>query len=107
MAYSYEELKKKTVAELRDIAAGIQHDAVQGHTQMHKADLLAALCKALSLEMHEHHVAKVVEKTAIKGQIRQIKRKRDEALAAHDHTQLKQVRREIHRLKRQLRKAIA
>ncbi len=107
MAYSYEELKKKTVAELRDIAAGIQHDAVQGHTQMHKADLLVALCKALNLDMHEHHVAKVVEKTTIKVQIRQIKRKRDEALAAHDHPQLKQARREIHSLKRQLRKAIA
>jgi len=107
MAYSYEELKKKTVAELRDIAAGIQHDAVQGHTQMHKADLLVALCKALNIDMHEHHVAKVAEKAAIKAQIRQVKRKRDEALEAHDRTQLKQVRREIHRLKRQLRKAIA
>jgi len=107
MEYSYEELKKKTVAELRDIAAGIQHDAVQGHTQMHKADLLVALCKALNLDMHEHHVAKVAEKTAIKAQIRQVKSKRDEALQARDHTQLKQIRREIHRLKRQLRKAIA
>ena len=107
MAYSYEELKKKTVAELRDIAGGIQHDAVQGHTQMHKADLLAAICKALNLDMHEHHLVKGIEKTAIKTQIRQTKKRRDEALAAHDHAQLKQTRREIHRLKRQLRRAIA
>jgi len=107
MAYSYEELKKKTVAELRDIAAGIQHDAVQGHTQMHKADLLAALCKALNLDMHEHHLAKGIDKTAIKAQIRLTKTRRDEALAAHDDARLKQVRREIHSLKRQLRRATA
>ena len=107
MAHTYEDLKKKTVAELRDIAAGIQHDAVQGHTQMHKADLLVAICKALNLDMHEHHVAKIVEKAAIKAQIRETKKNRDEALAAHDHALLKRTRRDIHRLKRQLRKAIA
>jgi hypothetical protein len=105
MAYSYEELKKKTVAELREIAAGIQHDAVQGHTQMHKAELLVGLCKALNLEMHEHHEAKGINRTAVKAQIREIKKKRDEALAAHDRAQLKKVRREIHRLKRQIRRA--
>ena len=29
MAHTYEELKKKTVAELRDIAAGIEDEAVK------------------------------------------------------------------------------
>jgi hypothetical protein len=105
MSYSYDELKKKTVAELREIAAGIQHDAVQGHTQMHKTELLGALCKALNLETHEHHEAKGIDKTAVKAQIQEFKRKRDEALATHNHGELKQVRREIHRLKRQMRKA--
>ena len=37
MAHTFEELKKKTVEELREIAAGIQHEAVQGHTQMFKS----------------------------------------------------------------------
>jgi hypothetical protein len=106
MAYTYEELKKKTVAELREIAAGIQHDAVQGHTQMHKTELLPALCTALNLDMHEHHQAKGIDKSVVKVQIRELKKKRDEALAAHNHEQTKQVRRDIHRLKRQIRRAV-
>lgn len=105
MTFSYEDLRKKTVAELREIAAGIQHDAVQGHTQMHKSQLLVALCKALNLDLHEHHRAQGIEKTAIKAQIRKTKKQRDEALTAHDHAKLKQTRREIHRLKRQIRRA--
>jgi hypothetical protein len=36
MAPTYEELKKKTVAELREIAKGLHDDAVQGYTQMNK-----------------------------------------------------------------------
>ena len=34
MAYTHNELKHKTLAELRDIAKDIQHDAVQGYTQL-------------------------------------------------------------------------
>ena len=30
MSYTYEELKHKTVAQLREIAAGIEHEAVKG-----------------------------------------------------------------------------
>jgi hypothetical protein len=33
----YEELKHKTVAQLREIAAGIERDAVKGHTQLNFA----------------------------------------------------------------------
>jgi len=36
MAFTYEELKEKTAAELREIASGIQHDAVQGYTQLNR-----------------------------------------------------------------------
>ena len=50
MAHTYEELRKKTVAELRDIAKDIQHDAVQGFSQMNKEHLLPAICKALGIE---------------------------------------------------------
>jgi hypothetical protein len=31
---AYGELKHKTVAQLREIAAGIEHDAVKGRTQL-------------------------------------------------------------------------
>jgi hypothetical protein len=36
---SFEELKHKTVAQLREIAAGIEHDAVKGYTQLNKEHL--------------------------------------------------------------------
>ena len=55
MAYTHNELKHKTLAELRDIAKDIQHDAVQGYTQLNKDHLVVAICKALGIEMHEHH----------------------------------------------------
>ena len=83
MAHTFEELKKKTVAELREIAAGMQHDEVQGYTQMHKDHLLKALCMALGIDMHEHHVARDNHKTEIKAQIKDLKKKRDEAMEAH------------------------
>ena len=104
MSYTYEELKHKTVAELREIAKGIEHEAVQGYTQLNKEHLLVAISKALGIK-HEHHDVVGVDKAAIKSRIKGLKKKRDEALSAHDHAQLKVVRRTIHRLKRRIHKA--
>lgn len=106
MAHTYEELKGKTVAELREVAAGMEHEAVKGYTQMNKDHLLAALCKALGLDMHEHHVAVGVDKAGIKTRIRELKEKRNAALVAKDHAQLRNILRRIHNLKRDIRKAI-
>ena len=105
MAHTYEELRTKNVAQLREIAAGIEHDAVKGYTQLNKEHLLAAICHALGIDMHEHHQVKGINKTDIKAQIKELKKKRDEAISAHDHTQLKQVRRNLHHLRRQIHKA--
>jgi hypothetical protein len=105
MAYTYEELKKKTVAELREIAAELHHDALQGYTQLNKEHLLVALCKALGIEMHAHHEAKGINKSELKMQIRELKQQRDAALTAHDHQQLRQVRRQIHHLKHVIHRA--
>ena len=105
MDYTFEQLKHKTVVELREIAKGIeQHEAVQGYTQLNKEHLLVALSKALGIK-HEHHDVVGVDKASIKTRIRELKKKRDEALTAHDHAQLKTVRRTIHSLKRQIHKA--
>jgi hypothetical protein len=46
-----------------------------------------------------------VDKASIKARIRELKVKREAALAAHNHSELKAVRRNIHRLKRQIHKA--
>jgi len=105
MAYTHQELKHKTLAELRDIAKDIENEAVQGFTQLNKEHLVVALCKALNIEMHEHHDVVGIDKAAIKSRIKGLKQKRDAALVAHDRAQLKKVRRGIHRLKRQIHKA--
>ncbi|HET9479617.1 MAG TPA: hypothetical protein VFO72_09745 [Pyrinomonadaceae bacterium] len=104
MAYTYEQLKHMTLAELREIAKGSEHEAVQGYTQMNKEHLIGALAKDLGIQ-HEHHDVVGIDKSAIKSRIRDLKTQRDAALAAHDHAQLKVVRRTIHRLKRQINKA--
>ena len=86
MDYPFEQLKHKTVAELREIAKGNEHEALQGYTQLNKEHLLVALSKALGIQ-HEHHDVVGVDKAAIKARIREVKKKRDEALSAHDRAQ--------------------
>ena len=103
MPHTYEELKKKTVAELRDLAKDVQHEAVQGYTQMNKDHLLPALCKALGIDAHEHHVAIAAEKAAIKAQMRELKAACETALAEGDHKRLHQLRRRFHHLNHSLR----
>ena len=105
MEHSYDELKKKTVAQLREIAAGIEHEAVKGYTQLNKENLLETLCKALGIDMIAHHEVVGVNKSAVKVKIRELKKKRDQALESHNHAELKIVRRQIHGLKRKIRKA--
>ena len=108
MAHSYEELKKKTIAELREIAKGVENqDAVQGFSQMNKEHLLPALCKALGIDTHGHHHVEGIDKPAIKAKMRELRKQRDAALEQHDHDTLKSVRRQIHRLNRQIRAHVA
>ena len=109
MAYSYQELKKKTVAQLREIAKGIQNEAVKGYSQLNKEHLLVGLCTALGIDHRVHHVAHGIDKTKIKGEIKALKKQRDEILAAgadKDRKKLTLARAKIHRLKRELRKAM-
>ena len=107
MPYTYHELKEKTIQELRDIAKDVQHEAVQGFSQMNKEHLLPALCKALGIEMHEHHDVVGIDKAAVKAKIHELKKKRDEALEKHDLAALKVIRRHHHHLNRQIRAHVA
>lgn len=106
MAYTFKELEEKTVSELRQIAANLEHEALQGYTQMNKERLLAALCRALGIEMRDRHQVVGVDKGAIKAQIRRLRAQRDAAVAAKDRASLKAYRSGIRRLKRKLRKAM-
>ena len=104
MAMTYEELHKKTVAELREIAKGLSHDAVQGYTQMNKEHLLPAVCKALGIDTHaHHHVEAGFDKSGTKARMRALHAERDKALGAHDSNRLKQIRRELHTLNHRVR----
>jgi hypothetical protein len=107
MEYTFDQLKGMTVAQMREIAAGIEHEAVKGYTQLNKEHLLEALCKALNVDTHTRHKYKVagIDKAGIKAQMKALKVKRNEALGAHDHAGLKTIRRERHALRRTIRKA--
>jgi hypothetical protein len=107
MPFTFHELKAKTIQELRDIAKDVQHEAVQGFSQMNKEHLLPALCRALGIDMHEHHEVKGIDKAGIKAKMRELKHERDAALEAHDSDRLKATRRQIHRLNRQIRAHMA
>jgi len=101
---TYEELHKKTVAELRDIAKGINHEAVQGYTQMNKDHLLPAICRALGVEAHAHHrLVGGFDKAGTKARMRQLRQEREAAVTARDSTRLRQIRRELHTLNHRLR----
>jgi DNA-binding IclR family transcriptional regulator len=105
MAHTYEELRKKTVEDLREIAKAVEHEAVRGYTQMNKEHLLPALCAALGIDTRAHHAVVGLDKTAVKAKLRQLKSERQKAVAAHDHERLKAIRRQIHRLNRKMRAA--
>ena len=104
MAFTIGELKRKNITELRDIAKGLDHEAVQGYTQLNKEHLILALAKALGVQ-HTHHDVIGIDKATIKARIKELKVKREAAISAHNHSELKAVRRNIHRLKREIHKA--
>ena len=105
MDYTFEELKKKRVNELRDIAKEMDHEEVQGYTQLNKEHLLEAICRALKIELHIHHEVVGIDKSSIKSQIKDLKKQRDEAIAAKKPDELIRIRKKIRNLKKTLRKA--
>ena len=106
MEYTFQDLKHKTVAELKEIAKGIEHEAVKGYTQLNKELLLKAICTALGIDMHVHHEVIGLDKSKLKTEIKKLKLERDKALEAHDHKRLKQIRKQIKVFKNKLRRAM-
>jgi len=103
MEYTYTDLKKKNVTELREIA---KQEGIQGYTQLNKEHLLEKICQELNIDMHVHHEVVGVDKVSIKKQIKELKKKRDEFIAAKDYKELKKVRRQIKKMKNKLRRAM-
>lgn len=105
MAHTYEELSKMTIAQLREIAAGVDHEAVTGHTQMHKDQILNALVTALGIEGHAHHEVVGLDKSKVKARIKVLKAKRAEAMTNKDAQALKRIRHDLKVLRHKIRKA--
>ncbi len=104
MAYTYEELSKMTAAQLKEIAHEQEKEELKGVANMHKDKLLPLLCNALGVEIPHHHV-EGIDKGKIKKQIRELKKQRDEIIAAKKgKDELKKVRNQIHDLKKELRR---
>ena len=108
MSHTFEELKHKTVVQLREIAKENEaaHEALKGYTQLNKDHLITSLCKALNIPLHAHHEARGIDKAAFKTKLRELKKQRIEALTAHDHAKLKVIRRSIHAYKHRIRAAL-
>ena len=50
MEHTYHDLREMTVAQLREVAATLEHEAVQGYSQLNKEPLLLAICQALDID---------------------------------------------------------
>jgi hypothetical protein len=109
MTYTYDDLKAMTVAQLREIASGLQ-PALQGYTQMNKEHLLPAICQVLGVDTRHHHhhranhaAAETFDKAGAKATLRTLKAERDRALEAHDSEALHQIRRRMHAIRRRIK----
>ena len=103
MTFTFEELKVKTVQQLREIAQQTHHEAVQGASQMNKEHLLPALCLAFGIDAHDHHAASGIDKASIKSEMRELRKRRAEAVNAHDEMTVSAIRRQLHHLNHQIR----
>ena len=102
--HTYEELKHKTIADLREIARGLDHEAVKGFSQLNKEHLLPGLCTALGIDSHEHHhVVGGFDKRAAKKKLRALRTEKRSALETGDRARVKALRRRIHRINHQIR----
>ena len=100
---NYHELTKQTIGRLRELAG--QYDDLDGVTGMSKETLVDVLAKKLNIDV-PHKMVVGVDKSALKGRIRELRNVRAEALAAKDQKRLRRVRQALHRLRHQLRRAI-
>ena len=100
----WDDMEKLTVVKLREEA--LKHKELKDVQGMTKAKLLDALTGVLGIEKpYVQAIDKGMQtKAKIKHHIKELKVKRNKLVEAHDHKGLKAVRREIHHLKRKIRK---
>jgi prefoldin subunit 5 len=98
------DLQKMTVKKLKEEA--LKHSKIAGVHSMKKDELIVALKEALSIEESVDEAKSRIAETKIKlkSEIKKIKALRDTALESKDKIQLKKVRSQIKKLKRELRR---
>lgn len=105
----YAELKKKTVAQLREMAG--EHPEITDVSGMKKDQLLDVMAEKLGIAKEEAKPRTAKKKArgkgAIKKQIKELKAQRAKALEDKDGDALKKVRRQLHRQKVILRRTVA
>ena len=81
--------RKRQWAELRELAKGLEHEAVKGYSQLNKEHLLPAVCQALGIDAYEHHhVVGAFDKSTVKAKMRSLKAERQAAIESRDHGQV-------------------
>ena len=100
----WKDLEKMTVLKLREEA--LKFPEIEGVHGKNKEQLMDELAKALGIEKpHVHFTEKIVHtKSDLKHKILELKSERDKLLQGHDHEKLHDVRREMHKLKHEIRK---
>jgi hypothetical protein len=103
MPLDYKTIAKMTAGQLRDQLA--QYPDITGASAMKKEKLVDLLCSKLGIDRHAHAAAGI-DKTAIKQQIRNLKKERDAALAGKDAAKLTKIHHALHAERHKLRRAV-
>jgi DNA invertase Pin-like site-specific DNA recombinase len=100
------DLQKMTVVKLRE--EGLKHSSIAGVYAMDKAQLITALAEVYGIDVEAATKAAreqfATDKSGLRQAIRTLKGQRDAALVAHDAPQVKQLRLNIKKRKRILRR---
>ena len=100
----WKDLEKMTVLKLREEA--LKFPEIEGVHGKNKEQLMDELAKAMAIEKpHVHFAEKIVHtKSDLKHKIQELKSERDKLLHAQNYDKLHDVRREMHKLKHEIRK---
>jgi len=100
----WKDLEKMTVLKLREEA--LKFPEIEGVHGKNKEQLMDELAKSLGIEKpHVHFAEKIVHtKSDLKHKMKEHQTERDKVLQAHDHKKLHDVRRQVHKLKHEIRK---
>ncbi len=101
---NYQELAKNTVSKLREMVKEQLPD-VKGVAGLRKEELVNLLAEKWGIAS-PRKVAEGADKTVLKAEIRKLKTTRKAAVEARDKGKMKETREKLHRLRRQLRKAV-